>query len=509
MPGTILELSGVDSRDAELLFNWRNDPEIVGLGKTKSPVTWEEHTRWLVSILNNPRHLIFKIAIDGSPAGQVRFDQSGNGDVEVSIYLLAQHRHRGLGTQALKEACWRAFRYFRTSHIVATVQKANQTSARLFTAAGFTRQAATNDEMFDYWRLQPVPHNRLTIDETYSAAIAATVMSGRWSAGPRVEELERRLSEMAGVATATCVSSGSSALRLALLSVGVKEGDRVLVPAYSCVALPNAVLACEAIPVPVDVDPESWQLDPKSAQKAAAKTAPAAIIAVNMFGGSAPIDALKALRVPVIEDCAHAFGISVDGRRLGARGDVAIMSFHATKLIAAGEGGAVLSDSTDVARFVRQYRDYADQPPSRLRQNDLMTDLEATLGLCQLKQLDGMIALRQERASRYLERLSAYAGRTGSFRLPVSDQLHARYRFVIELGSMTAEKAIKELDVFGIGAAQPVDCWLPITTPDVTVARRAFKSALSLPLYPTLSFAELDRVSDALVRVCESSKAAA
>ena len=171
-----------------------------------------------------------------------------------------------------------------------------------------------------------IPHNRITWDSAETAAAAAAVQSGQWTCGPRVAALEQELARRAGVQHAVCVASGVSALRLALRALAIGPGAAVLVPAYSCVALANAVLACEGRPVCVDVEPGAWNLAPEAAE-ASRSTAPKAVIAVDTFGMPARIERLRRLGAPVIEDCAHAFGIQHEDGLLGGRADVGILSF--------------------------------------------------------------------------------------------------------------------------------------------------------------------------------------
>ena len=135
-----------------------------------------------------------------------------------------------------------------------------------------------------------VPHNRLTFGDAECDAVLRVVRSGQWAQGPRVEELENTLAQMAGVKHAVCVASGLAALRLSLGALKVRAGDSVLVPAYSCVALANSAMACGAAPVPVDIEGAFWTLDPKSCVQLASASTRAAI-AVNTFG--APADVVK------------------------------------------------------------------------------------------------------------------------------------------------------------------------------------------------------------------------
>jgi len=344
-----------------------------------------------------------------------------------------------------------------------------------------------------------VPHNRLTFGDAECDAVLLTVRSGQWAQGPRVEELELALARTAGVQYAVCVGSGLAALRLSLGALQVGSGDRVLVPAYSCVALANSVLSWGAMPVPVDVEPENWTIDPTQCRLHLENAPAKAGIAVNNFGAPARIEQLDGLAW--IEDCAHSFGIEVDGKPLGSRAEIGVLSFYATKLIGGGEGGAVLTNSKRIADFVRSSRDYGDQSADPHRLNDKMTDLEASLVLAQMERLPNMIAARKTIAERYMDRLGK-AVDSGACRLPIIRTPRIWYRFAVEMLGVSAETVVNDLLSFGISAAIPVSDW---RTKDGTspVADRAYRSLVSLPLYPTLSEIEQDAVIAAFTKLCE------
>jgi dTDP-4-amino-4,6-dideoxygalactose transaminase len=223
-----------------------------------------------------------------------------------------------------------------------------------------------------------------------------------------------------------------------------------------------------------------------------------AVIAVNTFGVPADLASLRRLGAPVIEDCAHGFGLAVTDGVLGGRGDLAALSFHATKLLGAGEGGAVVTDRADVAEVVRAWRDYGDEPPDGTRLNDKLSDVHAAIAACQLERLDEMIAARQARARRYQTRLSPAAQRTRAFRLPTWVASRVWYRYAIELSDRTAVEVVEGMRRLGIGAARPVTDWRPAGGPACPVADRAYARVVSLPLYPTLSEDEQERVCEAL-----------
>ncbi len=347
-----------------------------------------------------------------------------------------------------------------------------------------------------------VPHNRLTFGDAECDAVVRAVRSGQWAQGPQVQDLEAALARMAGVGHAVCVASGFAALRLTLGALGVRSNSKVIVPAYSCVALANAALAWGASPVPVEVDPVHWNIGPAQWRLEVERSRPRATIAVNTFGAPVPVEEMISSEFPVIEDCAHAFGSRVRGQWLGARSQVGVLSFYATKLIAGGEGGAVLTHSEDIAHFVRSARDYGDQPADGHRMNDKMNDVEAALVQAQLARLPEMISARAAVAGRYLEQLSD--PRFGDvFRLPAIAKERVWYRFVVEMLTTSAETMVAGLERFGIHAAAPVIDWRPAGSPDAPAADRAYKSLVSLPLYPTLTEQEQDVVVESFLELCE------
>jgi len=333
-----------------------------------------------------------------------------------------------------------------------------------------------------------VPHNRLTYSAEEEDAVLRVVRSGRWTSGVEVTSLEAEICKVAGVPHAVGVGSGLGALRLALHALGIGPGSRVAVPAYSCVALANAILVLGATPVPLDVSHETWVLSAAAVAKelAAGRSLDAAIV-VHTFGQPGPVTEIEALGVPVIEDCSHAFGMEP----LGRLGRLAILSLHATKLLGAGEGGLVLTIDEALARQIRSARDYADQAPAPWRLNDRMTDITAAIARCQLRRLPWNLARRDELAARYHTRLAGLGceppSRTGR---------RVWYRYAVS----TAEAAqlIPELQRRGVAAALPVENWCladpPLGEATAPVAARAFRHLLSLPLYPTLTEVEQDLV---------------
>lgn len=339
-----------------------------------------------------------------------------------------------------------------------------------------------------------IPHNRLTFGLEEEEAVCRVVRSGYWAQGEQVSLLETRLAQRAGVEHAVGVGSGLAALRLSLLALGITSGDRVVVPAYSCVALANAVLAVGATPVPVDVRETDWNLDPIRVADLCRQVPVKAAIAVHLFGAPCPISPLTQTGLPVVEDCAHAFGLP----GFGNQGDLAVTSLHATKLLGAGEGGGVMTPSQSLADCVRSWRDYTDKPPHPHRLNDKLTDLEAAIALCQLDRLSEFLERRARLAERYVEKLAG----NGPFRLPAWSVDRVWYRFVVELDEAQVEQVAARMRQQGVQVAAPVEDWRPPDVPEAPVADRAYRTLVSLPLYPTLTLEEQDRVMKAFVAAC-------
>ena len=347
-----------------------------------------------------------------------------------------------------------------------------------------------------------VPHNRLTHGAEEVEAVTAVVDRGKWAAGPEAERLEAALAVVVGRRHAAVVGSGVGALRLALLALGVGVGDEVVVPAYCCVALANAVLACGAIPVTADVTPEAWVLDAASVAAVAGERTKA-IIAVHTFGVPADIGALRAFGIPVIEDCAHGLGSA----GMGHEADVAMTSFYATKLIGGGEGGAIMSDIEAVDGFVRGCRDYGDQAASAMRLNDKMSDLSASLARVQLGRLPEMVIRRAALAARYNKALAPLVN-AGRLHLPPEKPGRIWYRYAVEVVEGAGKAWIDALRGRGIGTEFPVSDWRQpadgMRVQPAPAADRAYERVVSLPLYPSLSEQEQTMVIDA---VHEASKA--
>ena len=346
-----------------------------------------------------------------------------------------------------------------------------------------------------------IPHSRPYFGREEIEATTRVIQSRHVAQGVEVEQLENEWAAATGNRGSACVGSGLAALRLALHATGVKAGSEVIVPAYSCTALLNAVLALGAAPVLADVKVDRWTLDPESAlRRRTPRTA--AIIVVHLFGMPAEVAPLRAAGVPIIEDCAHGIGGSVAGTPFGALGSASIASFYATKMIAGGEGGVVASSDENLLKTVKNARNPADQKPSSIFLNDKLTDLEAAIIRVQLSRLRWTLSERAARAARYAELLDPLASR-GLVILPAEQDGRIWYRYAVRLSAHPAANVARELYAIGVHADQPVwDLRQAVEWPrEFRGSDVAFDRVLSLPLYPDLSPAEQQRVCEALTGV--------
>lgn len=233
------------------------------------------------------------------------------------------------------------------------------------------------------------------------------------STGKYVDRFQRAFAEFCGVRHAVTCSNGTVALHVALAALGIGPGDEVLVPTLTFVATANAVTYCGAIPVFVDAEPDTWNVDPSLVP---AKITPRtkAIIVVHLFGHPVDMDPVTAVArkhgLAVVEDAAQAHGAEYKGRRVGSLGDVATFSLYGNKIITTGEGGAVVTDNAALAGRVRQLVGQGMDPSRRywfpiVGYNYRMTNVTAAIGLAQPEKASWHLERRIEVARAYLDRL--------------------------------------------------------------------------------------------------------
>jgi perosamine synthetase len=247
--------------------------------------------------------------------------------------------------------------------------------------------------------------------------------TGWITSGPKVRQFEELFAERHQVEHAYAVTSATTALHLALVALGIKSGDEVLVPAFTWVSTANVVEYCGAKPVMVDIDPRTFNIEVEDIKRKLTDNTKA-IIAVHLFGLCADMDGIKeaAPGVPIIEDAACAAGAAYNGVPAGALGDIGCFSFHPRKSITTGEGGMITTNNTELGEVMGMLRNHGAAISEEQRHhgarpyllpefnllgfNYRMTDLQGAVGVVQIKKLDKFIDERAKWAAYYNEQLA-------------------------------------------------------------------------------------------------------
>ncbi len=342
---------------------------------------------------------------------------------------------------------------------------------------------------------------RPDVGEEELAEVAAVLETGQLTMGPKVAELESELARACGTEHAVVVSSGTAALHLAVLALGIGPGDEVIVPAYTFPATANVVALAGGTPVLVDVDPDTFNLDP---HKVELTPRTKAIVPVHLFGRPACLEELP--ETTLLEDAAGALGAQRQGRPCGGLGAAGCLSFHPRKIVTTGEGGAVTTNDAELAERVRSARHHGWSPSDRYDDmprgstNYRLSDILCAIGIPQVRRLEALLAARERIAAGYAERLADLP-----VLLPAADEgdRHGWQAYVIQLDrrdeAMTALRAQGIQCQIGTYALHRLSAYRD--QGNFPGADECFERALALPLHTRLTEPELDRVAEALTAV--------
>jgi dTDP-4-amino-4,6-dideoxygalactose transaminase len=338
------------------------------------------------------------------------------------------------------------------------------------------------------------------------AAITRVLDSGAYVLGSEVENFERAFADYCGVAHAIGVGSGTDALILALRGLGIGQGDEVVTVSHTALATVAAILATGATPVLVDVDAASCTIDPARIEEAVSPRTKA-VVAVHLYGRVADLDAIEAIArrrsLRLLEDCAQAAGARYRDRRVGSIGDVACFSFYPTKNLGAiGDGGMVTTGDAGVAARVRRLRQYGWNEARETEDvgvNSRLDPLQAAILGAKLPHLDADNARRAAIAQRYARRLADLP-----LTLPAEANSAGHVYHLYVLGCDDRDALATQLAKQGVGSAvhYPVPAHrhkgyaqrVRIPKTGLPVTDRLVGRILSLPIYPELTDAEVERV---------------
>ena len=350
-----------------------------------------------------------------------------------------------------------------------------------------------------------IPPAKPIIGDDERAAVDRVMRSGMIAQGPEVAAFEQEFAEHFGLDRAcVAVNSGTSGLHLGLLSAGIGPGQEVIVPSFTFAATANSVALTGATPVFADIDPVTFCLDPASVEASISERT-TAIMPVHLYGHPADMLALQELAdrhgLRLFEDAAQAHGASLAGTPVGAFGDFAMFSLYPTKNMTSGEGGMVSVASDELERSMRLYR---NQGMQRQYENEVvgfnarMTDIHAAIGRVQLSKIDGWTKQRQENAAFMTAHLNGVTPPAVQ-----SDAVHVYHQYTIRVPDDRdgLAAALREEHQIGSGMFYPIPNHrlAPFTADvDLPVTELAARECLSLPVHPSLSEGDLERIVTAV-----------
>jgi len=366
-----------------------------------------------------------------------------------------------------------------------------------------------------------IPLSAPDINEADIAAVTAVLRTSRLSLGPQMEEFERSFARHIGVSQAVAVNSGTSALHLCIRALGISEGDEVIIPSFAFIAVANVLRYERAVPVFVDIDPPTLNLNPGSIEEAITPRT-RAILVVHTFGCPAALDEILAIarrhKLFVIEDACEALGAQFAGRQVGSFGDAAVFGFYPNKQITSGEGGMLVTNDSKVAALARKLRNQGRRESGEWLQHEELgynyriSELNCALGASQLQRLEGILERREAVAREYHRRLETEP----SLQLPALELPRRRiswFVYVLRLretfSAAQRDHIIQEMASRGIACgryfapihlqpayrSQPHRCMRLIHTESIA------PRTLALPFFNKISVEQIEEVCQSLGEV--------
>jgi dTDP-4-amino-4,6-dideoxygalactose transaminase len=358
--------------------------------------------------------------------------------------------------------------------------------------------------------MKQIPLNRPDLGIRERLAVDAVLRSGSLAQGKKVAQFESSFSATVAGRSSIAVNSGTSALHLGLLALGVGPGDEVIVPSFTFAATANAVAITGATPVFVDIEPDYFSIDPSAVISAISKKTKA-VIAVHLYGHTALMSELKRVcdsaGLFLVEDAAQAHLAEFDGVPAGAWGAISAFSFYPTKNMTTGEGGMTVTPDEELARRVRLLRNqgmerrYENEIPGF---NNRMTEVAAAIGIIQLEKLAGWTSKRRSNAA-FLDK-NLIGVRTPKVHTLAS---HSYHQYTIKVEGHDRDRFAAELKKLGVDS----DVYYPSPvhklpayglSHSLDVAESVTRSCLSIPVHQKLTRSDISRIVAAVNRVAKS-----
>lgn len=372
-----------------------------------------------------------------------------------------------------------------------------------------------------------IPYGRQNIEEDDIQAVIDVLRSDFLTTGPRVAQFERLVAEYTGANYAVAVSNGTAALHAACFAAGIGPGDEVITSPITFAASANCVLYCGGTPVFADIDPCTYNIDPKDIRnKITSKTK--AIIPVHLAGQPCDMDEIHKIaeqyNLIVIEDGAHALGAEYKGKRIGSLSDMTTFSFHPVKPITTGEGGIITTDDEGLYQKMIMFRSHGiTRDPFMLQKNEgtwyyeqqslgynyRITDIQCALGISQMKKLDRFIKRRRDLAQRYHNALESYTDIIRPYQLEGTNS--GWHLYMIQVQDHNRKEVVEKLWEKGIYVNVH---YIPVYKhpyyqkngyKDVCCknAEYLYEHLISLPLYPLLTDSQQDEIIQELTMFLE------
>ena len=379
-----------------------------------------------------------------------------------------------------------------------------------------------------------INYARQWIDEDDIKAVDEVLRSDFLTCGPKVDELEEQLKTYTGAKYAVAVSNGTAALHCACIAAGVGPGDEVITTPMTFAASANCALYCGARPVFADINPETYNIDPKSIrEKITDKTK--AVIAVDFTGQAVEYSEIRKIcnenNIILIEDAAHSLATTYNGKRIGSLADMTTFSFHPVKTITGGEGGAITTNNEEFykklvlthAHGITHDENFMEETPHEgpwyyeeiaLGYNYRITDFQAALILSQMKKLDKFVARRKEIVKKYNESFNYIPEIIVQKEILESDTCHHLYVIRLDLEKLRCTRR----EFFDAMSAENIQCqihyvpvyWFPYyqhlgyekgLCPN---AEEVYKGIMSIPLYPMMSDHDVDDTIRAVKKIVDN-----
>ncbi|MDW0170198.1 MAG: DegT/DnrJ/EryC1/StrS family aminotransferase [Nitrososphaeraceae archaeon] len=355
-----------------------------------------------------------------------------------------------------------------------------------------------------------IPINKPQIDDDERQEILKVLDEGILTSasnfgGKRVQDFERLLADFLHVKHAIAVNSGTAALHASILAAGIKESDEILIPSFTFVATANSVACTGAKPVFVDIEKDTYTMDPLDLENKITKKT-RAIIPVHLYGHPAKMDEIKEIAnkhsIIVIEDACQSLGSTYDGKQTGSLGQMGCFSMYASKVLTSGEGGAITTDSDEFAEKLRMIRNHgmvSGYDTRIIGFNMRLPEISAAIAKTQMKKIQSMLDKRASNA-RKLGQLLSNKIKDKNIVLPHENQRtkYNWYLYTVALND-SRDKVKKFLNDSGIGATIYYDppvhqtpFYSKFYNRELEITEWASKSVLSLPVHPSITEKDLD-----------------